>query len=245
MKKTRKSACGSITVDQLVLFLGVLLLIAYFALEVLIRITPLFRINADLRVLILLLICIVLYCGGRLALQRTKDKTLLRRLFLLFFFCYLYLILTLTLIDETFGRSGAFFQNDTIVDNLRAHYMRRYVNLLPLRSIYEVYICGFRNGLVNSYYMHLNLVGNVCALMPLSFFLPLFFRSQRKWYVFLTTVSLFVVLIEVMQFAFMVGSCDVDDLILNAGGATLLYFLLRLPSFRRLCKWLVADCYEF
>ena len=60
MKKTRKSACGSITVDQLVLFLGVLLLIAYFALEVLIRITPLFRINADLRVLILLLICIVL-----------------------------------------------------------------------------------------------------------------------------------------------------------------------------------------
>lgn len=244
LKETRWKIPHPMTLDAVILLLGTILLIGFAVLELLIQISPLYHVNAVLRALMLFLICVVLYCGGRLRLQRTGDRKTLRHLFLLFFFCYLYLILTLTLIDETLGRGGAFLHNNAVIVDLRAHYVKWFVNLVPFRSIYEVYILGFLNGYVNTYYMLLNLVGNVCALMPLALFLPLFFRSQRKWYFFLPTVILFVVLIEALQFIFMVGSCDIDDLILNAGGAVLLYFLLRLSPLRKLLNRFVADCFE-
>ena len=39
----------------------------------------------------------------------------------------------------------------------------------------------------------------------------------------------------------MVGSCDVDDLILNVGGAFLMYTLLRLSLMQRLTERLIKQ----
>lgn len=189
--------------------------------------------SAVIRALLLFCICLLFYLGGRLYAERTGNQKFLRGLFVLFFFLYLYLLITFTLLDESLGRGGNSVYNPEGEDP-RAYYLNHFVNLIPFQSIYRVYILGFARGYVNEYYTLLNLVGNLCAFMPLAFFLPLFSRAERKWYVFLPTVILFVVLIETMQFALMVGSCDVDDLILNAGGAMLCFALLRLPPLQRL-----------
>ena len=179
-----------------------------------------------LRSCLLLLICMIFYLCAHLYADRTGKKTIFKKLTVFFFFLYVYLLLNVTLLDKGLGR------RDLAMD--RSYYMESFVNFQPFASIYEVYILGFIKGYVNSYYMLLNLLGNVCALMPLSFFLPLFFPSQRKWYVFLATTVTSVCLIEGLQLAFMVGSCDVDDLILNALGAMLLFFILKIPPVRRL-----------
>lgn len=42
---------------------------------------------------------------------------------------------------------------------------------------------------------------------------------MRRFYVFLPTVLFVTALIEALQFCFMRGSCDIDDLLLIAGGA--------------------------
>lgn len=173
------------------------------------------------RIVLSLLICALFYLGGCLYADRTKDRIILFRLMPLFFAVYLYLILDFTLLDKGLGRADR-LQYD------RADYLRLYVNFRPFQSIYGVYICGFRNGYVSAYYLILNLLGNICAFMPFAFFLPLFFKAQRHWYVFCTTMIVTVGAIETLQFAFMLGSCDVDDLILNVGGAVILYFLLRI-----------------
>ena len=196
------------------------------------------RHSAVYRAVLLLLICALFYCGTYLYAERTGNKQSLRRLMLLFFALYLYLLVNLTLLDRSLGR-GTHTANVTSREK-RAYYLERFVNFVPFQSIWEVYIQGFLHGYVNSYYMLLNLLGNLSALTPFAFFLPYFFKAQRKWYVFLPTMLVTVSLIEALQLLFMVGSCDVDDLILNVGGAFLMFLLLRVPIMQRLTEKLTG-----
>ena len=196
------------------------------------------RHSAVYRAVLLLLICALFYCGTYLYAERTGNKQSLCRLMLLFFALYLYLLVNLTLLDRSLGR-GTHTANVTSREK-RAYYLERFVNFVPFQSIWEVYIQGFLHGYVNSYYMLLNLLGNLSALTPFAFFLPYFFKAQRKWYVFLPTMLVTVSLIEAMQFLFMVGSCDVDDLILNVGGAFLMFWLLRIPPIQRTAQKLTG-----
>lgn len=188
------------------------------------------------RVAILLLTCLLFYLGGVFYARRTSSTRVFRLLCVLYLILYLYLLLTVTLMEKGFGRGALIAAHP---DNARAYYLQYFVNFQPFRSIWEVYILGLVKGYVAPYYVLLNLLGNVCALMPLSILLPRLFPAQRRWFVFLPTVVASVLLIELLQFLLMVGSCDVDDLILNAGGALLLYFLLRIPVLARLTERLL------
>lgn len=74
----------------------------------------------------------------------------------------------------------------------------------------------------------INLVGNVVMFVPLGWFLPALFRKTRG---FFRTVFLgvgLVCLVEAVQFITGLGSCDVDDLLLNMLGVILGYGLYRL-----------------
>jgi glycopeptide antibiotics resistance protein len=243
MKQLFKRVLRALTADRAVLGLGIALLIGYVTVEVLIRFTESYA-NPILRAVALVSVCLIFYCGGRLRLQRTGDRITLRRLFYLFFALYLYLLLSLTLIDVAMGRTGDFLLNNVSFRDERAHYMRWFVNFVPFRSIYELYIRGLIRGYVSFSYVALNFLGNLCLCMPLAFFLPLLWKHQRKWYFFLPTLLLSVALIEALQLFFMVGSCDVDDLILNAAGAIGFYFLLRIPPIKKLIKRLLAGCFD-
>ena len=183
--------------------------------------------SAFYRAFLLLLICALFYLGGVLRIERTKDPRIMRPLICLFFLLYLYLIFNFTLADASFGRGV----DDSIYlsgENMREYYREWFVNLRPFDSIYKVYIKGFLNDRLHWRAVFLNLLGNFCAFMPMSFFLPYLFKKQRRWYVFLVTALLTVTVVESLQYAFMVGSCDVDDLILNISGAILLYGLLKI-----------------
>jgi glycopeptide antibiotics resistance protein len=214
------------------LFLAACTLFAFFAvMEILLHLLPdALPKSVLLRSLLLVLISAVFYLCVKLNTDRTGDRRGMKKLMVFFFFLYLYLLLDVTLLDKGLGR------RDLSVN--RACYMEKFVNFRPFESIYDVYILGFVKGYVNSYYMLLNLFGNLCALMPLSFFLPLFFSVQKRWCVFLATVAASCCLIEGLQLAFMVGSCDVDDLILNTLGAMMLFFLLKIPLAKRWVKGL-------
>lgn len=176
----------------------------------------------------LLFVCALLYTGGVLRARRTGQGGHMKFLMFLFAVLYLYLLLTLTLTEETFGRGD--YSNH---EDARAYYMKWFVNFRPFRSIYQVYVKGYRRGYVDRYYVLLNLIGNLCAFLPAAVFLPYFFRLQRRWYIYLPTVILCVCAVEGLQFWMMVGSCDVDDLILNAGGAFAFWWILRIPPLRR------------
>ena len=198
-----------------------------------------FRFEALMRTLLLLINCMLFYLGGILYCKRTGSNRFMKHLFGIFFLLYLYLILSLTLLDPSLGRGAGSVYDQ--IGGKRELYLQYFVNLVPFHSIYTVYIKGFLSGYVNVYYTLLNLAGNICAFMPLAFFLPYFFRAQKKWYCFFPTVLLFTVAVELLQFTLMVGSCDIDDLLLNAGGSFLFYLLLKCPPLQKLLKILTFE----
>ena len=218
--------------DSILFAAGGLLLAVFFTIELYTRIrVDLLPPRPIIRVLFLILLCVEFYCAAILYTRRTGNRRIFFLCMQVFFLLYLYLLLTFTLSDDYFYRSG--------INMTREEYLATRVNYLPFETV-KLYIRAFLHGYVVVRLTVLNLIGNICAFMPFAFFLPRLFRLQRKWYVFLPTVLLCVCAIEGMQFAFMVGSCDVDDLILNAGGAFLLYLLLLIPPIRRFCDRLFA-----
>lgn len=59
------------------------------------------------------------------------------------------------------------------------------------------------------------------------------FSSLRKFWLTALSVIIVVACIELAQLVLMVGTCDVDDLILNVLGASVGYGLYRLSAIRR------------
>ena len=98
-------------------------------------------------------------------------------------------------------------------------YVLRSFNFVPLRGIAEQIgsIAGGQHVARNLIY----LVGNIVGFIPLGFFLPALFRRQRSFIPFLLTVIISIVILELTQVLTMSGSFDIDDILLNAGGACL------------------------
>lgn len=95
-------------------------------------------------------------------------------------------------------------------------------NLRPFTEI-KRYINYFKE--LGSFYVILNLFGNIVCFMPLGFVLPIL--TYRKWGVIKITLiscvaSLFV---ELIQLITKLGSCDIDDIIMNTLGGFLGYLL--------------------
>ena len=108
-------------------------------------------------------------------------------------------------------------------------YIRAHVNLRPFRTIQlfsRLLVPPVREYLVRIAIR--NLLGNILLFTPLGIFLPVLFPPLRKFFRTLLSVTFIITIIELCQLALMVGSCDIDDLILNVSGAALGYGLYRL-----------------
>lgn len=195
-----------------------------------------YRLTPGSRVAMLLLSCLLMYPGGILLSRRIggkrRDKPLRANLFL-WLVLYLVLFATLTLFDLHFARSGLRF---AAWDREKLNqYFQYSFNMVPFSTILS-YFRGFFQGETSRYVFAYNIFGNMAALMPLGFFLPLLFPRQQRWRVFVPTVAGVVAAIELLQFAGLTGSCDIDDLILNVSGACLMFALLEKTPLRRLVR---------
>jgi glycopeptide antibiotics resistance protein len=213
--------------DRRLYVVALILLMPCILLELAVILFPDIHVPILLRAFLFFAIALTLWLCARHIMKRTDDPHIMQRTLMIILVIYVYLLLCVTLSKKSFGRSDLISSSE----NARMVYLQKFVNLRPFKSIWEVYILGFVNGYVAHHHMVINLLGNLCALVPFSFLLPRIFRAQKKWYVFLFTAVLAVLTIEALQFHFMIGSCDVDDLILNAGGAMIVYpFLSKTRS---------------
>lgn len=140
--------------------------------------------------------------------SRRAIHIILRVLFVI----YLVMMVYFLFFSERFGR----------VPSDSYHY-----NLKPFTEIsrYLSYIdtIGVTNVLIN-------LLGNVVCFMPLGFMLPVL--SRRKWKLVRTTLlsCLASVIVELTQLVSKLGSCDVDDVLMNTLGGFLGYILFLVCS---------------
>ena len=189
-------------------------LLVYFAAEI----VPDFFLSTSGRLFLLCTGCGFLWLGGFFLTKQSGNNRPMKINIRIFLVLYFMLFAELTLFDPLWGRNGGFvIWNRELFDA----YVQNGLNLIPFKTIVQYFSRGTLNQFV------VNIVGNIVCLMPLGILLPLNFEKQRKTGVFLLTCASIVSAVEILQFATLSGSCDIDDLMLNVSGAFLLYLFTK------------------
>ena len=160
-----------------------------------------------------------------------KHNKITAQTYLCFFVVYAAFLLNLTLFDSLYGRHVSLIFKETDIQS----YLSGKTNLIPFNTL-ALYIKGYANSYVELSALLTNLLGNIIAFMPFGFFLPLFFKKCNNTVVFLITVTLTVLFIELAQLVLMTGAFDVDDIILNVGGSLISFIFSKyilIPSVKK------------
>ncbi len=118
-----------------------------------------------------------------------------------------------------FGRIG------TVVFDSYGNYLKEHTSFVPLRFAFD-YIGSVQNEGIYNYRLG-NIIGNTVLFIPLGIFLPCFFKSICSLKKLFVSVTIIILVIELVQLIFLLGSFDVDDIILNCLGASVGYWLYR------------------
>lgn len=103
------------------------------------------------------------------------------------------------------------------------------INLQPFATVRMYWKLLRQSG--NDYYVRhavINLVGNVVMFVPLGYFLPCLFGKLQSFFKAVLFALCLIVTVEAVQYFTMLGTCDIDDLILNLIGVALGYPIWRL-----------------
>lgn len=89
-------------------------------------------------------------------------------------------------------------------------YFHRSYNFIPFKTIVEyMFFSSSLNATV------LNIVGNILAFVPMGFLVPIVFSKINRFKCIAILVLISTISIEIIQFIIGVGTCDIDDVILN------------------------------
>lgn len=135
----------------------------------------------------------------------TKIKKTLPILFLILYCAAMVYILFL----QRLGKSSPLTYSEALTANL---------NLIPFANIYSYITAPIHSALYVKLLLE-DIFGNIFVFIPAGFFLPLFILKFRKFRTFLFIVILIVVIIELLQLFLMLGTCDIDDVILDLLGS--------------------------
>lgn len=196
-----------------------------------VRVTPNVYLKTNFRLILLSILCLFIYISGFILVKKLNyNKDILKIHLIIYFLIYTITICTLTLFDEIFGRQGFVIirWNKQLLDL----YMKYSFNIVPFKTI-NLFVSGYMNDIVSFKNLSINIFGNICAFMPYAIFLPLMFKGMNKFMNFFTAITFSVIIIELLQFVTMSGSCDIDDLILNVVGATVAYLITRIKCINK------------
>lgn len=189
------------------------------------------------RLKLLFSICIIIYIGSMFLLPVIKEQgknRVMKVTFAVFFFLYLFILSDLLFFDVLYDRAPLPGTPVRKTPPLK-EYAKKSTNLIPFKTVWY-YAAGFRNGTLGTYTVIVNLLGNIVAFAPFGLFVPLLFQKTKKFSRFLVVAILCPLLVEVTQVLMRVGDGDIDDVILNAAGACLVYWFLHVKWIR---KWVV------
>lgn len=134
----------------------------------------------------------------------------------------IFVIYSAVMVLLLFGRSGA--GHGSYVEQLHNN-----LNTVPLKTVTN-YLYVLKN-MDNEYLLRhafINLAGNVVMFVPLGLFLPWIYPKLRSLWRFLLAVIAIIIAVEAIQLFTLLGSCDVDDLILNVVGASVGFIVFRI-----------------
>ncbi|MBL4936974.1 VanZ family protein [Clostridium sp. YIM B02515] len=128
----------------------------------------------------------------------------------------LFVIYLLVLINVILLKDGIAFTMAQYRHKITITQKLSGINYIPLTTIFP-----YLEGKPSVNIAIRNLLGNILAFSPFGYMLPLLFKRINKIKsIFFVSFALSLVF-EAIQLIFNMGSCDIDDLILNVSGAIL------------------------
>ena len=105
-------------------------------------------------------------------------------------------------------------------------WLETSVNLIPGRTVVNLFRGAWNQWIYQGEtallrFALINNLGNIVMFIPLGCGLPMLWLRQRHRGCFLLTVLLIILAVETVQLVTMLGSWDVDDLLLNLLGAAI------------------------
>lgn len=140
-----------------------------------------------------------------MAKRKQNTQPVWRFLFLVYMGLMLWLL---------FGRSRGWGQDAAYLQILAGN-----INLRPFYTIrnYLNIVLHYPNAAIFPHCV-INLVGNVVMFIPAGWLLPRIFKNMGKFPIFLLTCLCGILSVEILQLFTLLGSFDVDDVILNLLG---------------------------
>lgn len=186
------------------------------------------------RLILLAVICLCSYSGTLLFSRNVEEQTktkLIKRTFVFYFILYIFLLFNLVMLDDFFGRASM-----GVIWNFDPRYLDSFlmnrVNLIPFRTVLE-YLNSFS---IPFHTKIINLLGNTLAFAPFGFFAHVILNKKPSLLKFTLLMVSASLLIEVIQLIFLVGSCDIDDIILNVLGAVFSYLIFKTKTCKKIIR---------
>lgn len=134
---------------------------------------------------------------------------------------FLFVIYGLIMLWLLFGRPQGWSAELTYKQMLQQN-----VNLVPFLTIKNYwYVVRHSNDTDLLRHCLINLVGNVLLFIPIGYWMVRIWPRFRNFFLFLVTCSGLILLVEALQLFTLLGSFDIDDIILNLFGMIIGYFL--------------------
>lgn len=109
-----------------------------------------------------------------------------------------------------------------------SEYIKYCINIIPFKSI-VLYVGALFTDSMNIETPIANLLGNLLFFLPMGLYLPCLFGRFRKFGGYIICILCILIAVEAAQLLLRTGSFDIDDIILNAVGACLGFFIFRKP----------------
>ena len=113
-----------------------------------------------------------------------------------------------------------------------SYFTSRKIHYVPFESTFHSVKLAFTNNFGAPHKLHYsyitvrNIVGNIFLFLPWGFLAPQLFGSTQTLTKILVSAFIISLCIEIIQFIFVVGVADVDDVILNTLGTLIGFCML-------------------
>lgn len=156
--------------------------------------------------------------------MNTKSRTITKTTFILYAVLMLWL-----LFGQRIGREHSDSYWEVINSN---------INFVPFSTI-RLFIRAIQGSFSEYTVRHsvINLAGNVVMFIPLGFFIPSVSSKHSSFLKCMALCSIVIILVEIIQLFTLLGSCDIDDFILNMTGAAIGYGIYGLKYIKEKNKW--------
>ncbi|WP_078380781.1 VanZ family protein [Sutcliffiella halmapala] len=114
-------------------------------------------------------------------------------------------------------------------------YIQRSSNFVPFKTI-SIYVMAIIDGSMNIDIPIKNLLGNLILFFPMGIYLPFLIRKMDNIKVFIISISIVILSVEVLQLVTRRGSFDVDDFLLNISGALIGFGMWKMKVVQKLLK---------